>query len=444
MGKKNIEKYTLTYWLLYKYAMGLHNLFYREVYTINRPKKDKEKPNIITPNHQNALMDAMAVLFAKNEPLVFLARSDIFKKKSIASILYFLKILPVYRIRDGYETLKNNQEIFEHTVRVLNNKRGLVVLPEGNHFGAKRLRTLKKGFARIAFASEIAGNEEVDIQIVPTAIDYSSYDKFFSRLTVVFGEPFPLKPYLDSYKEKPQNAINNITRELTSKLQDHIIHIETEEFYEESLLAIELYAETKVPGFTNQIQDKRYKIQKSASQLLNKIEKENPDKWNTIIKHAKTLKSGVYGIPNEIVGTEPLSSSIIYFIMSLLLIPLSLPGLIIYGPFWYLPLWFANKKIKDIQFRTSVRFGMSVFLYLLLLIGILIFLFVSYAPGLSMMIFISTLITGVLSIKTLQLTHWYFLKAKWFRRVQKNPELINAKSQIIILLEELKESTSNE
>src|SRR6056297_3019058 len=135
MGKHNIEKNTPLYWLTYRFTLGLHNLMHREFYYLNRPKKSQEKPSIITPNHQNALMDALAVLFAKNEPLVFLARSDIFKKKFVAAILYFLKILPIYRIRDGFDNLKNNQETFDHTVRVLSNKRGLVILPEGNHYG---------------------------------------------------------------------------------------------------------------------------------------------------------------------------------------------------------------------------------------------------------------------------------------------------------------------
>ena len=57
-------------------------------------------------------MDALAVLFTHNGQPVFLARADIFKKKMIAAILYFLKILPVYRIRDGFSSLKANDEIF--------------------------------------------------------------------------------------------------------------------------------------------------------------------------------------------------------------------------------------------------------------------------------------------------------------------------------------------
>jgi len=444
MGKKNIEKNTLPYWLLYNYSIKLHDLFYREVYYINKPNKSNAKPHILTPNHQNALMDAMAVGYALKQPLVFLARSDIFKKKAIASILYFLKILPIYRIRDGFDSLKNNQETFEHTVRVLNNKRALVILPEGNHFGAKRLRTLKKGFARIAFSSEIAGNEKIDLQIVPVAIDYSKYDSFFSRLTVVFGEPFPLKPYMESYKEKPQIAINEITKELSDRLKSHIIHIETEDFYNESLLAAEVYAETKEPGFTNSVQARRFNKQKTTAQALNSAETHNPEKWNEIIQNAGILKKKTKGLPHEIIGSKPCSKNIFYFILSLLISPLAIPGLVIFGPFWYLPVWFVNKKIKDVQFRTSVRYGMYIFLFLIEFIGILIYLFTSYTPGLAMMIFFTTVITGVLSIKIFQLNYWYFLKAKWFKRIKQYPELKDVKANMIENIDNLLDSSNNE
>ena len=44
---------------------------------------------IFAPNHQNALMDALAVLFTHKGQPVFLARADIFKKKAIASVPLF-------------------------------------------------------------------------------------------------------------------------------------------------------------------------------------------------------------------------------------------------------------------------------------------------------------------------------------------------------------------
>ena len=74
---------------------------------------------IFAPNHHNALMDALAVLFTIPRQMVFLARADIFRKGVFANILTFLKILPIYRIRDGYSALQPNSEIFNKTVEVL-------------------------------------------------------------------------------------------------------------------------------------------------------------------------------------------------------------------------------------------------------------------------------------------------------------------------------------
>ena len=46
---------------------------------------------IFAPNHQNALMDALAVLFTTKGQPVFLARADIFKRKQLLQSFIFLK-----------------------------------------------------------------------------------------------------------------------------------------------------------------------------------------------------------------------------------------------------------------------------------------------------------------------------------------------------------------
>ena len=97
------------------------------------------------------------------------------RRKMIASILYFLKILPVYRIRDGFSSLKGNDEIFLKTIDVLKNKNGLVILPEGDHAGFRRLRQLKKGICRVAFQSDEATGFNLKIKIIPVGIEYSNY-----------------------------------------------------------------------------------------------------------------------------------------------------------------------------------------------------------------------------------------------------------------------------
>ena len=173
MGKENIEKYSAGYALLKSVAGFWHNnVFYRKVIVLGRENINPNDPVIFAPNHQNALMDAMAVLFTNKGQNVFLARADIFKKKTVAAILYFLKILPVYRIRDGFSSLKGNDEIFIKTIDVLKNKNGLVILHEGDHAGFRRLRQLKKGICRVAFQSDEATGFNLNIKIIPVGIEF--------------------------------------------------------------------------------------------------------------------------------------------------------------------------------------------------------------------------------------------------------------------------------
>ena len=82
MGRKNIEKYSARYALLKKVAGFWHNkVFYRKIIIIGRENINPDHHLIFAPNHQNALMDALAVLFTHKGQPVFLARADIFKRK---------------------------------------------------------------------------------------------------------------------------------------------------------------------------------------------------------------------------------------------------------------------------------------------------------------------------------------------------------------------------
>ncbi len=186
MGKENIEKYSKGYSLIKKTVGFWHdNVFYRKVIVLGRDNIKSEKPIIFAPNHQNALMDALAVLFALKGQPVFLARADVFKNKIIAKILYYLKMLPVYRIRDGFRSVTGNDAIFDKTIDVLKNKRGLVILPEGNHEGHRRLRQLKKGICRVAFQADEASGFNLNIQIMPVGIEFSHYTRYRQVLTVI-------------------------------------------------------------------------------------------------------------------------------------------------------------------------------------------------------------------------------------------------------------------
>src|SRR5450759_3252830 len=233
MGKENIEKYSARYALLKSVAGFWHNtVFYRKVIVLGRENINPDHHLIFAPNHQNALMDALAVLFTHKGQAIFLAGADIFKRKTIAAFLSFLKILPVYRIRDGFSSLRGNDEIFHKTIDVLKNKNGLVILPEGEHVGFRRLRQLKKGICRVAFQSDEATGFNLKIKIIPVGLEFSNYSRFRQVLTVVYGKPIEVSEFHALYKESPEKALNELRAKLSNEMKNNMVHIESEEDYE--------------------------------------------------------------------------------------------------------------------------------------------------------------------------------------------------------------------
>lgn len=396
MGKVNIEKYSGGYALL-KFFAGLwhNNVFYRKVIVLGRENVSLDYPNIYAPNHQNALMDALAVLFTQKGQLVFLARADIFEKKLIASILYFLKILPVYRIRDGFSSLKGNDEIFNKTVDVLKNKTGLVVLPEGNHEGFRRLRQLKKGICRIAFQAEEAADYALNIRIIPVALEFSHYSRFRQVLTVVYGKPIEVSQYLELYKQSPEIAFNELRSKLSEQMKGIMVHIESEEDYE----AIDELRGMINGRYSDDIRSPKIFRDRELISKLKKLKTELPELYQRVCKLALDVKHKAKELSLDYRILEKKKHPLGWLAAGILFLVATFP-LYLYGNLFTLTfLEIPNlqiRKIKDLQFHSSVKYGLSVALAIVLTPVLLILSFVFFSPWwLSILIFISLPLAGL-------------------------------------------------
>ncbi len=358
-------------------------------------------------NHQNALMDAMAILFAANRQLVFLARSDIFKNPRVASVLYFLKILPVFRIRDGFENLKNNNEIFQNTVRVLNYPRGLAILPEGNHAGYKRLRQLQKGFARIAFQTMESDTKSKEFYIIPTGLEYEHYEKYGKHLIVNFGEPFEISPYFETYKTNPAQGLTELRDRLETELKKVMIQISSEKWYE---LILKL-TDWNWIRLENQ-GERAIKIYKQNQQLAEKLSglSDNDPQWahlEQLCIEFDTVLSDCNLNASEIAEKGTFAKQLIINLALFPLIIIGVPAFITFGWLYILVKNSVKKKIKDPQFRTSIRFG----LYTIAIIPLVLLLnlwTLAFFPWYSYLIaIVGTSVSGIIGLKTVP----FFIKA---------------------------------
>ncbi|MFO7616537.1 MAG: 1-acyl-sn-glycerol-3-phosphate acyltransferase [Bacteroidales bacterium] len=230
---KKVESFSWIYhfgrfWIRFSYRY----IFYRRTEVRGLEKFKPDEPLLFAPNHQNALMDALVFVTTLKQQPVFLSRADMFKKKFIARILNFLKMLAVYRIRDGFDTLGKNQEVFDRCSEVLRSGHSLCLFPEGNHNSQRWFRPLKKGLARIAFEAENQSDFTLGLKIIPTGIDYSNYDNVPARLTISYGDPITITDLKELYRSEPQKAMRELNRRIRQNIEPHMIEIPWLDVYE--------------------------------------------------------------------------------------------------------------------------------------------------------------------------------------------------------------------
>jgi 1-acyl-sn-glycerol-3-phosphate acyltransferase len=396
MGSENIEKYSNRYALLKSVANFWHNnFFYRRVIVVGR---DNINPNdflIFAPNHQNALMDALAVLFTIKGQPVFLARADIFKSKFIASILYFLKILPVYRLRDGFVNVKGNDIIFDKTIEVLKHRNGVVILPEGNHEGIRRLRQLKKGICRIAFQADEATGFSLNIKIIPVGIEFTNYSRVRQVLTVVYGKPIEISQFYDSYRENPQRAMNELRSLLSSEMEKNMVHIESDEDYE----AIDELRSLINGKYSDDVRMPKLFRDRILINKLNRLKSSVPETYARICDLSLRIKEKAKNLKTDYRLLEkkrhPFFAILLGVIGLIISFPLFVFGFIFNFVFLQIPN-ISIKKVIDIQFHSSIRYAISLVLAIVLLPLYLILSFVLISPWwLSILIFISIPLSGL-------------------------------------------------
>jgi 1-acyl-sn-glycerol-3-phosphate acyltransferase len=396
MGKENIEKYSSGYALLKLIAGFWHNnVFYRKVIVLGKENIKPDHHLIFAPNHQNALMDALAVLFTHKGQPVFLARADIFKRKMIASILYFLKILPVYRIRDGFSSLKGNDEIFTKTIDVLRNKNGLVILPEGDHSGFRRLRQLKKGICRVAFQSDEATDFSLKIKLIPVGLEFSHYSRFRQVLTVVYGKPIEVSEFFGLYKESPERALNELRTRLSDEIKGIMVHIESEKDYE----AIDELRNMINGRYSDDIKIPKIFRDRTLINKLNLLKTSDLPAYEKICSLTLQVKQEAKELNTDyrllMKQKHPLGWLIAGLAGIFITFPLFIFGNIFNLTFLELPTW-QTRKIKDPQFVSSMKYGISLILAFVFLPVYLVLSLIIFHPWwLGLLIFFSIPLSGL-------------------------------------------------
>lgn len=220
-------------YFILKHYVRLSLKIYFRCYQVEGIDNIPSGPVIFVSNHQNAFMDALLVTCASRRNPYFLARASIFKKRWTSALLTIIRLIPIYRIRDGFSSLKKNDLVFNKCINLLSSGECLLIFPEGNHDNHYFLRPFQKGAARIAFDAEAQNGFSLNLTIVPIGIHYENYDKHGSSVLVNFGSPLFVNKYMDTYAKDPVVAVQSLTKDLKNSVSSLMVNISPLERYEE-------------------------------------------------------------------------------------------------------------------------------------------------------------------------------------------------------------------
>lgn len=163
---------------------------------------------IIAANHCNTMMDSLVLLQSRKDPDFFVARADIFSNPFIARILTNLRIMPIYRKRDGGNSAERNEAVFDNVVEGLGHGMAFSIHPEGTHRARRSLLPIKKGAFRIA-QQAAETNPDRDVFIVPAGLEYYDYFNLMRPVTLTYGKPMRIKGGED---------LDNLSKELHDRI----------------------------------------------------------------------------------------------------------------------------------------------------------------------------------------------------------------------------------
>lgn len=203
--------------------------YYRDISLRGWQKARKGRSTMFLANHQNGLMDPLILAaFLPHRPY-FLTRADVFRGRVFSSFFNFLRMIPVYRLRDGLGQLEKNQRIFARCSQLLQQDQALALFPEANHNLRRQVRPLSKGFVRILhLTAEKAPDKE--IYIVPVGMNYQDAESFPDRVALEFGELIPFREFFR--QTDLATSIKLLKGEVSQALEKLTTHISPETDYD--------------------------------------------------------------------------------------------------------------------------------------------------------------------------------------------------------------------
>ena len=326
-------------------------------------KKDLPKDGglIFGVNHSNTLMDALVLLSSNNIRKVFIARGDIFKNPTIAKILNFFRILPIFRIRNGVAAVRQNDDSLNKAVDVVHDQVDLYLFPEGTHRTKHSLMRMGKGLFHIAVdANKLFGNKK-PVYIIPTAIEYGDYFRYRSTALINFGTPINVTEFFRHTTEENEAAnINLLKDQLHDEISKLFTYIPDDDDYDAIWEIVKMRNEKRSGGLYKKMLRNRAIVDKVL-----KFKEEKPEEakklFEQVLDFAKERKRQKISVMSS-AKKYPFFISMWKLAILLVGLPYFAASAVVNLPVWLTTL-IIRGKLVDKAFSNTVSFGVEFVLF---------------------------------------------------------------------------------
>lgn len=333
---------------------------YSSIKVVGRENIPADGAIILAPNHCNTLMDALVILQSFKDETVFGARADMFNKKFIADIMFFLRILPMVRQRDGLRNVLKNIETGEIITETLENDVRFCVFPEGRHRPKHSLLPLGKGVSRMAMAADEAFGDKKKIYVVPVGIEYGDYFRFRGTALVNIGKPIDAGEFLRNCGIENEVQKGDAFRKvLAEEIKKYITYIADDENYDKKWALTKILTQAAEKGKSKKNLVKRLNSNRTAVELIERALEEQPCETEKVLEKADEFerKRRKKGISTFSFGyKKPVLRTIIKTALTIIGLPFFIVSAVASLLSW-VSYYLITKGIKDKAFHNTVGFA---------------------------------------------------------------------------------------